>query len=38
MEAFSGTATKGIVYHLCEDSFCTQLREGMAGPKKKDKP
>lgn len=35
IEAFSGTATKGIVYHLCEDSFCTQLREGMAGPKKK---
>lgn len=38
MEAFSRTAPKGIAYHLCEDSFCTQLREGMAGPKKRTNP
>lgn len=38
MEAFSRIATKGIVYYLWEDSFYTQLREEMAGPKKEDKP
>lgn len=36
--AFSKTTTKGIAYHLCVDSFCTQMEEGMTGPKKGTNP
>lgn len=37
MVAFGRPATK-CVYHLCVDSFYTQLGEGMARPKKKTNP